>query len=95
MGAADSMEFESILVSKALPDGMFSQKAVIDGHRTITSSNHLRDFTAGTLRSSRGKVDGVCLYTRKRLPRSGFVQTGLWEVVKRTHFWVDLNFLPH
>jgi hypothetical protein len=32
------MEFESILVSKALPDGTFSQKAVIDTHRTITSS---------------------------------------------------------
>jgi hypothetical protein len=30
LGVADSMEFESILVSKALPDGTFSQKAVID-----------------------------------------------------------------
>ena len=35
--AADSMEFESILVSKALPDGRFSQKAVIDTHRTFSS----------------------------------------------------------
>ena len=47
------MEFESILVSKALPDGTFSQKAVIDTHLTITSSNDLRDFTADTIRSSR------------------------------------------
>jgi hypothetical protein len=50
------MEFESILVSKALPDGTFRQKAVIDTHRTITSSNDLRDFTAGTIRSSRGRI---------------------------------------
>ena len=68
MGVADSMEFESILVSKALPDWRFSQKAVIDAHRTITSSNHLRDFTAGTIRSSRGKVD-VCVYTRESVCR--------------------------
>jgi len=58
------MEFESILVSKALPDGTFSQKAVIDAHRTITSSNDLRDFTAGTIRSSKGKFD-ACVYTRE------------------------------
>jgi hypothetical protein len=62
------MEFESILVSKALPDGKFSQKAVIDTHRTITSSNDLRDFTAGTIRSSRGKVD-ACVYTRESVCR--------------------------
>jgi hypothetical protein len=62
------MEFESILVSKALPDGKFSQKAVIDAHRTITSSNDLRDFTAGTIRSSRGKVD-ACVYTRESVCR--------------------------
>ena len=80
MGAADSMEFELIVVSKALPDGTFSQKAVFDTHRTITSSNDLRDFTAGTIRSSRGKIRRMCLYTRKRLPRSGFLQTGFWEV---------------
>jgi hypothetical protein len=36
VGAADSMEFELIVVSKALPDGTFSQKAVIDAHRTVT-----------------------------------------------------------
>ena len=68
MGSEDSMEFESILVSKALPDGTFSQKAVIDTHRTITSSNDLRDFTAGTIRSSRGKVD-ACVYTRESVCR--------------------------
>src|SRR3984885_7157429 len=62
------MEFESILVSKALPDGTFSQKAVIDTHRTITSSNDLRDFTAGTIRSSRGKFD-ACVYTRESVCR--------------------------
>jgi hypothetical protein len=62
------MEFESILVSKALPDGTFSQNAVIDTHRTITSSNDLRDFTAGTIRSSRGKVDD-CVYTRESVCR--------------------------
>jgi hypothetical protein len=56
------------LVSKALPDGTFSQKAVIDTHRTITSSNDLRDFTAGTIRSSRGKVD-ACVYTRESVRR--------------------------
>lgn len=70
MGAADSMEFESILVSKALPDGTFSQNAVIDTHRTITSSNDLRDFTAGTIRSSRGKVDD-CVYTGESVCREG------------------------
>jgi hypothetical protein len=37
VGVADSMEFESILVSKALPDGEFRQKAVIDVNRYITS----------------------------------------------------------
>ena len=62
------MEFESILVSKALPDGTFSQKAVIDTHRTITSSNDLRDFTAGTIRSSRGEFD-ACVYTRESVCR--------------------------
>jgi hypothetical protein len=62
------MEFESILVSKALPDGTFSQMDVIDTHRTITSSNDLRDFTAGTIRSSRGKVD-TCVYTRESVCR--------------------------
>src|ERR1700730_13722603 len=62
------MEFESIWVSKALPDGTFRQKAVIDTHRTITSSNDLRDFTAGTIRSSRGKVD-ACVYTRASVCR--------------------------
>jgi hypothetical protein len=62
------MEFESILVSKALPDGTFSQKALIDAHRTITSSNDLRDVTAGTIRSSRGKFD-ACVYTRESVCR--------------------------
>ncbi len=51
-------------LSKALPDGTFSQKAVIDAHRTITSSNDLRDFTARTIRSSKGKFD-ACVYTRE------------------------------
>ena len=58
------MAFGLILVSKALPDGTFSQKVVIDAHRTITSSNDLRDFTAGTVRSSKGKFD-ACVYTRE------------------------------
>ena len=51
-------------------------------HRTITSSNHLRDFTAGTIRSSRGKADrgkvDACVYTReasaaKRLRSNGLL----------------------
>jgi hypothetical protein len=37
VGVAEAMEFKSILVSNALPDREFRQKAVIDVHRTITS----------------------------------------------------------
>jgi gluconate 2-dehydrogenase gamma chain len=33
------MEFESILASKGLPHGEFSQKGIIDAHRSITSHN--------------------------------------------------------
>ena len=36
-GWGDSMEFESILVSKALPDREFRQNPVIDAHRYMTS----------------------------------------------------------
>ena len=75
MGAADSMEFESILVSKALPDATFSQKAVIDTHRTITSSNDLRNLTAGIIRSPRGKVD-ACVYTRESVCREAATSNG-------------------
>jgi hypothetical protein len=85
VGAADSMEFKSILVSKALPDGTFSQKAVIDTRRTITSSNDLRDSTAGTIRSSRGKVD-ACVYTRESVCReAASFETGIWEVLVADH----------
>jgi hypothetical protein len=75
------MEFESILVSKALPDGTFSQKAVFDTHRTITSSNDLRDFTAGTVRSSRGKVD-ACVYTRESVCREAASFKRVWRRLK-------------
>jgi len=69
VGAEASMEFESILVSKALPDGTYSQKLLLMPHRTITSSNDLRDFTAGTIRSSKGKFD-ACVYTRESVCRA-------------------------
>src|SRR5260370_42549198 len=36
-GWGDSMEFESILASKALPDREFRQNPVIDAHRYMTS----------------------------------------------------------
>jgi len=74
------MELESILVSKGLPHAEFSQKAVIDAHRSITSRNHVGHLTSGAIRSSRGKFGRLCLYTRKRLPRSGFVQVGFGEI---------------
>jgi hypothetical protein len=45
----------------------------------ILLCNHVLALTSGTIRSSREKFRRVCLYTRKRLPRSGFVQTGFWE----------------
>jgi len=47
----------------------------------ILLCNHVLDLTSGAIRSSREKFRRVCLYTRKRLPRNGFVQTGLWEVI--------------
>ena len=83
MGGVDSMGFESILVSKGLPHAEFSEKCVIDAHRSITSHNDVRHLTSGAIRSSRGEFGRLCLYTRKRLPRSGFVQTGIWEVTAR------------
>src|SRR5713101_354487 len=58
------MEVESILVSKGLPHAEFSQKAVIDAHRSITSHNHVLHLTSGAIRSSRGKFGRMCLYTR-------------------------------
>jgi|SRR5580693_4450078 hypothetical protein len=88
------MEFESIFVSKALPDVEFSQKAVIDAHRSITSSNHVRHLTSGAIRSSGGKFGRFCLYTRKRLPQRGFVQVGLEEVnsdMLAARFWRSYN----
>jgi hypothetical protein len=80
VGGVDSMGFESILVSKGLPHAEFSQKGIIDAHRSITSHNNVRHLTSGAIRSSRGMFGRLCLYTRKRLPRSGFVQVGLSEV---------------
>lgn len=70
------MAFGLILVSKALPDGTFSQKVVIDAHRTITSSNDLRDFTAGTVRSSKGKFD-ACVYTHENVCPEAASSNGL------------------
>src|SRR5258707_14656883 len=79
------MEFESILVSKALPDREFRQKAVIDVHRYITSlqppaSSYLRRhpfFKRDVPTPTRMSIHAD---TRKRLPRSGFVQTGFADV---------------
>src|ERR1700724_607465 len=48
-----AMGIESILVSKALPDGNFGQKAVMDAHRYM-SRNHLRHLTSGVIRCSSG-----------------------------------------
>ena len=70
------MGFESILVSKGLPHAEFSEKCVIDAHRSITSHNDVRHLTSGAIRSSRGEFGRLCLYTRERLPRSGFVLNG-------------------
>lgn len=63
-----AMGIESILISRPLLDGDFGQKPVIDTHRYM-SGNHLRHLTSGLIRSSRGKVGRLCLYTRKCLPR--------------------------
>jgi hypothetical protein len=49
MGGVDSMDFESILVSKGLPHAEFSQKAVIDAHRSTTSHNHVRHLTSDAI----------------------------------------------
>jgi hypothetical protein len=46
----DCMEFESILVSKGLPHAEFSQKGVIDAHRSITSHDDVRHLTSGAIR---------------------------------------------
>jgi len=80
VGAVDSMEFESTLALKALPGREFRQNPVIDAHRYITSLQPCASSYLGAIRSSRGIFRRVRLYTRKRLPRSGFVQTCLWEV---------------
>jgi hypothetical protein len=65
VGGVDSMEFESILVSKGLPLAEFSQKCIIDAHRSIASHNDVRHLTSGAIRSSRAKFGRLCLYTRK------------------------------
>jgi len=55
------------------------------------------DLISGAIRSSRGKFRRfrrVCLYTRKRLPRSGFVQTLLWEIksdFREADFWPGIT----
>jgi hypothetical protein len=76
----DSMQFESTLASKALPGREFSHNPVIDSHRYMSSLQPCALSYLGAIRSSRGKIRRMCLYTRKRLPRSGFVQTGLEEI---------------
>jgi hypothetical protein len=76
----DSMQFESTLASKALPGREFSHNPVIDSHRYMSSLQPCALSYLGAIRSSRGKIRRMCLYTRKRLPRSGFLQTGFWEV---------------
>jgi hypothetical protein len=81
VGGGDSMQFESTLASKALPGREFSQNPVIDGHRYMSSLQPCALSYLGAIRSSRGKIRRMCLYTRKRLPRSGFVQTGLEEII--------------
>ena len=48
MGGVDSMGFESILVSKGLPHAEFSEKCVIDAHRSITSHNDVRHLPPRT-----------------------------------------------
>jgi hypothetical protein len=98
------MGFQSIFAWKALPEAAFVKKAVIDAHR----SKHESIASGWLHRSARPilpqaspvrkvwNLPDCFLRARESVRRaSGFVQTGLWEVVKRTHFWVDLNFLPH
>ena len=77
MGAADSMEFESTLALKALPGREFRQNPVIDAHRCMTSLQPCASCYLGAIRFSRGIFRRVRLYTRKRLPRSGFVSNTL------------------
>ena len=83
MGGGDSMQFESTLASKALPGREFSQNPVIDSHRYMSSLKPCALSYLGAIRSSRGKIRRMCLHTRERLPRSGFVQTGNPEVFGR------------
>jgi hypothetical protein len=50
------MEFESILFSKGLPQAEFSQKAVIDTHRSITFHNEVRHLSCGAAQRERNFV---------------------------------------
>ena len=77
------MGIESIVVSKALPDGDFGQKAVIDAHRYMAPRIHRRHSSVGAVHRAIPKFRRLHLLHAKRPPRSGFVQTGLWEVMTR------------
>src|SRR5205809_3655286 len=62
------MGIQSISVLKALPDGEFEKKVVIDAHRCRTSC-HLRHPTSGPIPSSRGQFRRLCVYRRASVRR--------------------------
>jgi hypothetical protein len=90
VGAADSMEFESILVSKALPDGTFSQKAVFDTHRTITSSKICVILPPAPSALQEGRSTLASIHAKasaaKRLRSNGLVGD-LWEAKSTPSAW--------
>src|ERR1700693_5132397 len=71
-----AMGIQSISAQKALPDGDFGQKVVIDAHRCRTSRNLVSHPTSAPSVLQEGSSD-ACVYTRGSVRRaSGFVLTG-------------------
>jgi len=76
------MGIQSIFALKALPDGDFSQKAVIDAHRCGSSGNNASSYRRRHPLFKGGSSEAG-VYTRASVRRaSGFVLTGKQEVVK-------------
>lgn len=80
-----AMGIQSISGLKALPDGVFGKKAVIDLDRCM-SRNHLRSsyLRRHPFFKDRGDTSDACAHTRESVCRaSGFVQTGFETMIAK------------